>query len=77
MNSFFATIGKKLADKIPVSNINFRDYLTNVHQSESFFFTPVTIKEIEHEINLIPKNKAFGLYSTPVSFLQVSRHVIS
>ena len=77
INTHFATIGPKLAGKIPLSNKNFTDYLKNIDLKDSFFFIPVTKQEIETEISALPKNKSYGLYSCPIDLLKASRYIIS
>ena len=78
MNEFFATIGQNLANKIPTTNtMNFYDYMTDINQPNSLFCEPVSAKEIENEILLLPNNKACGLYSIPLSFLKIARSIVS
>ena len=77
INMHFASIGPKLASKIPTSNKHFTDYLRNIDLKDSFFFTPVVRQEIENEIVTLPRNKAYGLYSCPIDLLKASRYLIS
>ena len=43
----------------------------------SFYFDPFVPAEVEDEIKVLPNNKAYGLYSCPVSILKLSSHIIS
>ena len=38
---------------------------------------PFAPEEVEDEIKVLPNNKAYGLYSCPVSILKLSSHIIS
>ena len=77
-NKHFASIEQNLANKIPVTNDHYSQYLKDhINQKESFFFAPITSNEIENEILALPTNKSYGLYSCPVSLLKASRHLIS
>ena len=46
-------------------------------QPNSFFYEPATTAELEKEINSLPGNKSYGLYSCPIKFLKTSKHVVS
>ena len=61
MNKNFVSIGQTLATKVPDKNKHFTDYVTDVNQLNSFFFTPITEDEIEREIIATPNNKSYGL----------------
>ena len=50
LNSHFASVGPKLASKMPQSQIHFVDYLPKLSTSGSFAFQPVTPSEVELEI---------------------------
>ena len=43
----------------------------------SFYFDPFVPAEVKDEIKVLPNNKAYGLYSCPVSILKLSSHIIS
>ena len=43
----------------------------------SFHFDPFVPAEVEDEIKVLPNNKAYGVYSCPVSILKLSSHIIS
>ena len=64
-------MGQNLANKFPASNNNFVDYLNDMDQSNSLFYAQATTAGIEKEINFIPSNKSYGLYSCPMQFLDV------
>ena len=70
MNNYFASVGPKLADNIPPSSRDFKDYLGNSNFPNSFYFNTVTPFEIEMEIINTPSNKTYGLYSCPVRLLK-------
>ena len=78
LNAFFATVGCKLASCIPSSSPDhdFSTFLDRPVQS-SFYFDPFAPAEVEAEIKALPNNKAYGLYSCPVSILKLSSHIIS
>ena len=77
-NTFSATVGHKLASCIPSSSPvhDFSTFLDPLIQS-SFYFDPFAPAEVEAEIKVLPNNKAYGLYSCPVSILKLSSHIIS
>ena len=76
-NQHFASVGQKLASSLPQSSRDFRDYLTTPTYSGSFYFDPVTPAQVETEINLIPNNKASGLYSFPLRIMKCAKSIIS
>ena len=78
LNTFFATVGHKLASCIPSSSPDhdFSTFLDPPIQS-SFYFDPFVPTEVEDEIKVLPNNKAYRLYSCPVSILKLSSHIIS
>ena len=73
-----ATVGHKLASCIPSSSPDhdFSTFLDPPIQS-SFYFDPFVPAEVEDKIKVLPNNKAYGLYSCPVSILKLSSHIIS
>lgn len=77
MNHHYASVGPKLANSIPLSTRDFKDYLGNSNYSNSFFVDAVTSTEIEMEILSTPSDKAYGLYSYPVRLLKSARQAIS
>ena len=76
LNKHFASIGHKLASKIPPSE-EFSQYLPGLSFSESFAFNPVLPGEIEVELRSLPLNKATGLYSCPVRILKSASQLLS
>ena len=64
---FFATAGHKLAFCIPSlpPDHDFSPFLDPPIVSASF--DPFSPAEVEAEIKMLPSNKAYGLYSCPVS----------
>ena len=72
-NSHFASVGPKLAKKLPP------DFLSQTKSPESsFVFDPVNPEEVKLEIGCIPNNKSHGLYSCPPKLLlKCSANVIS
>ena len=65
LNEHFASVGEKLASKIPASG-DHRDFLKKTKSpASSFMFKPVTAREVELEILALPNNKSHGLYSCP------------
>lgn len=76
MNKHFVSIGQKLTSQVPDDNTHFTSYLGNISQSNSFFFEPITEEEVEREILKTPHNKAYGLYSFPVTLLKCAKHLL-
>ena len=62
---------------LPHSKHDFREYLTDPSPCCSFLFDPVTSTEVESEIDLLPTNKAHGLYSFPTRILKSAKPTIS
>ena len=77
MNNYFASVGPKLADNIPPSSRDFKDYLGISNFPNSFYFNTVTPFGMEMEIINTPSNKTYGLYSCPVRLLKSARQFIS
>ena len=77
LNEHFASVGEKLASRIPASG-DHRDFLKkNKSPSSSFMFKPVTAREVELERLALPNNKSHGLYSCPTKLLKYSGTIIS
>ena len=76
LNNHFATVGTKLAQKLPASNKPFDCYL-NEPAHKTFFFEPITSQEVESEIVLTPTNKSYGLYSCPTNVLKLCKEILS
>ena len=72
LNEHFASVGEKLARKIPASG-DHHDFLKKTKSSaSSFMFKPVTAREVELEILALPNNNSHGLYSWPTKLLKYS-----
>ena len=77
-NKFFASVGANLANKLPISLSNYRDFLWKSRPpNTSFFFRPITPSEVNNEILCLPNNKAHGLYSCPIKLLKCASQTIS
>jgi len=72
LNKYFATIGSKLASKIPQTINTFFDYL-DPPLNRTFFFDPIIQEDINLEISILQDNKAHGLYSSPVRLLKLAK----
>ena len=70
LNKYFATVGSKLASKIPQTINTFYDYL-DPPLNHTFFFDPIIPEDIKLEISVLRDNKALGLYSSPVRLLKL------
>ena len=78
LNDHFASVGPKLANKLPTVQCNYFDFLNRSNSPDSSFaFNLVSPAEVELEILRIPINKSHGLYSCPTQLLKYSSNVIS
>ena len=78
LNIHFATIGNRLANRLPASQHSFNDFLVKSKPTQSsFLFQIVTPAEVQLEILSTPNNKAHGLYSCPTYLLKLSSDIIS
>ena len=81
LNVHFATVGKRLASRIPPTQkcfTDFQDFLRKTKSPDSsFFFQPITPTEIQLEILSIPNNKSHGLYSCATQILKCASDVLS
>ena len=75
LNKYFATVGSKLASKIPKTINTFFDYLDSP-LNRTFFFDPIIPEDINLEISILQDNKVHGLYSS-VRLLKLAKRVIS
>ena len=75
-NSYFGTIADKTKAKIPKTNKQFGDYLTNPSQ-ETFFLRPTSAKEIQNIISSLDNTKAVGHGSIPTRLLKIAAPTIS
>ena len=77
-NGHFATVGNRLANKLPIPQKHHLDYVDKCKSSiSSFLFRPVLPEELRSEILLIPNDKSYGLYSSPTKLLKCSSTVIA
>ena len=77
LNQHFASVGHKLASKLPSSAKPFTDYLPAVNMSGSFAFIPTSPNENKFEISKTPLSKAYGETSCPTRIVRSARHIIS
>ena len=71
LNKHFASVGPKLANKLPSVQRNYFDFLNRSNSPDtSFAFNLVTETEVKLEISRIPNNKSHGLYSCPTQILK-------
>ena len=77
LNKHFASIGSKLACKIPDAEKHFSDYLADSKSPQkSFSFNPITTTEVKLEILYLPNNKSYGLYSCPTQILKCASDIL-
>ena len=78
LNDHFASVGPKLANKLPTVQRNYLEFMNRANSTDSsFVFNLVTPAEVELEILRIPNNKSHGLYSCPTQLLKYSSKVVS
>ena len=78
LNKHFASVGPKLANKLPSVQRNYLDFLNRSNSPDtSFAFNLVTPSEVKLEISRVPNNKSHGLYLCPMQILKCSSNVIS
>ena len=66
INEHFATVGNRLANKLPIPQNHYLDYVDKGKSPiSSFFFQPVSPEELRSEILLVLNDKSYGLYSSP------------
>jgi len=75
-NNYFANVGNKLKNEIPIVNKRPQEYL-RLPQSNSFFISPTTTTEIENIITSLKSGKAVGPFSIPIDILKPLKSVIS
>ena len=76
LNKYFATVGSKLASKIPQTINTFFDYL-DPPLNRTFVFDPIIPEDINLDISILQDSMAHGLYSYPVRLLKLATRVIS
>ena len=75
-NEYFINVGPNLASKIPVSDMNFSNYLGE-RSIKSIFFDPVTENEVEVEIRKLKENKSCGHDDIPPKLVKnISKYII-
>ena len=73
----FASVGTKLASKLPTKS-NHMDYLKKLKSPDSSFFSKlISPDDVKQEILSLPNNKSYGLYSCPTQFLKRSCNILS
>ena len=78
LNKHFATVGNRLASKLPSPPKHHLDYVSKcISPLSSFLFEEVFPDEIRSEISSIPKDKSYGLYSSPIKLLKLSSFIIA
>ena len=78
LNKHFASVGTRLASKLPPSPKHHLDYVSKcISPLSSFFFEQVFPVEVRSEILSIPNDKSYGLYSSPNKLLKLSPSVIA
>ena len=78
VNEHFASVGSKLASKIPSSKQHYLDFVNkNMLAMPSFFFQPLTYDCVKTEILSLPNNKSHGLYFSPTKLLKCSIDIIA
>ena len=60
LNTFFTSVGEKLASKVPKSNRTPESYMQKISQTQSFFISPVTGWEVLTALGKIRTNKSCG-----------------
>ena len=78
LNKHFATVGNRLASKLPSPPKHHLDYVSKcISPLSSFLFEEVFPDEIRSEILSIPNDKSYGLYSSPIKLLKLSSFIIA
>ena len=71
LNEQFASVGAKLASKLPTES-NHMDYLKKLKSLDSSFFSkPISPDDVKQDILLLPNNKSYGLYFVLPNFSNV------
>ena len=60
LNTFFATVGKELADGVPSSILTPESYINNLYERQSIFLKPVTTQEMHIQLMKISTKKSSG-----------------
>ena len=75
-NNYFLSVGPGLAAKIPSVSTTFEKYM-NTTLSNSMVLFPVSVKEIEQEIDNLNISKSTGPFSIPVKVFKILRSFLS
>lgn len=76
-NEYFINVGPNLASKIPVSDMNFSNYLGERY-IKSIFLDPVTENEVKLEIRRLKENKPCGHDEIPPKLVKnISKYIIN
>ena len=67
---------ERVANSIPHSQISPLEFMPT-RVAENFKFSPITVKEIEEEIDKLKVNKSSGPFSIPTSILKLIKHLIA
>ena len=78
LNKHFASVGTRLASKLPPSPKHHLDYVSKcISPLSSFLFEHVFPDVIRSAILSIPNDKSYGLYSSPTKLLKLSSSIIA
>ena len=75
-NEYFTDIGKKLANEIPPSNSNVKEYIKTIKHTK-FEFKQITPIQVHKIISKLKNGKATGIHQMPNKLLKVSKKLIS
>ena len=74
-NSYFTSIGEKLANKIPCSNVNPVSYIQSTHSV--FSFEEIGLSTVNYLLKTINANKATGPDNIPGRLLKIDADILS
>lgn len=78
INEHFATVGNRLADKLPFPQKHNLFHVGKCKSpTSSFFFQPVLPEVLRSEILLVPNDKSYGSYSSPTKLLKCSSAAVA
>ena len=78
LNKHFASVGTRLASKLPPPPKHHLDYVRKcISPLSSFLFEQVFPGEIRSDILSIANDKSYGLYSSPTKLLKLSSSIIA
>ena len=78
-NTYFSTIGSKLASKIdkPSNNCNYSCNSYTSNKMTSFFLNPITMHDIVKHINNLNPVKSSGPCKIPIKYIKMSMNIIA